>query len=157
VRNSTFGYGSVTEIASGDPVPVLHGIGERKSYRQRQPAADNRVAAVEPLRGVEEVHGPAPAARTALLLAEHLSHDRGHRHAAQQCVCMLAIGGDDGVVRLQRTERAGRHRLLADVQVEESSNLGLAVQLCAFFFHAADADHVRQQPPGEVFIVHVVT
>ena len=38
--------------------------------------------------------------------------------------------------------------------MEESTNLGFAVEFCAFLFHPAHAHHVRQQPAGELGIGH---
>ena len=98
------GDGTVAEIAGGDPVAVQHRVGQRQTHRQRQAAGDDRVAAVEPSGGVEQVHRPAPAPRAALLLAEHLGHDRGHRQAAQQRVRMLAVGGHHRVLGGQRPQ-----------------------------------------------------
>ena len=47
-----------------------------RAGRQRQLAADDRVAAHEVLLGVEQVHRAAAPVRDAGLLAEQLGHDR---------------------------------------------------------------------------------
>jgi hypothetical protein len=60
-------------------------------------------------------------------------------------MAMLAVGGDDGVGRLERLHRADRHRLLADVEVKEAADLLLRVQLRALLLEAADPDHLPQE------------
>jgi hypothetical protein len=44
-------------------------------------------------------------------------------HAAHQRVAVLAVGGDDVVVRRQRMQRADGAGLLADVEVQEAADL----------------------------------
>ena len=66
-------------------------------------------------------------------------------NAADERVAVLAIRGDDRVVGLQRVDRAGGHRFLADVQVQEAADLLLAVEVGAPLLEAADAHHVAQQ------------
>ncbi|MNN63091.1 hypothetical protein D3C81_1784400 [compost metagenome] len=63
---------------------------------------------------------------------------------------MLAVGGDHRIHRLQGVQRAGGHRLLADVQVQEAADLARAVQLGGALLQAADAQHVAQQGDGEL-------
>ena len=66
------------------------------------------------------------------------------RDAAYQRVSVLAVGRHDRVVRLERLHRADRDRFLADIQMEETTDLGVAVQLRAPFLEAADAHHLAQ-------------
>ena len=120
-------------------------VGERQTDRQRQPAADDRVPAVEPGGRVEQVHRPAAPARAALDLAVHLGHDRAGRDAADQRVPVLAVGRDDRVLRRERLHRADRDRLLADVQVHEPADLRRAVELHTLLLEPADPQHLAQQ------------
>ena len=89
---------ALAEEAGGDRVPVLHLVAERDADRERQPAADDRIAAVKTRGAVEDVHRAAAAAAAALQLAVHLGHQRGHADAAGDRLAMLAIGRDDRIV-----------------------------------------------------------
>ena len=71
-----FGDAAFAEEARDDPSGLLHLLGEREPDRDRQAPADDRVAAVEAVRDVEEVHRSAATAAAAFDLAVHLGHDR---------------------------------------------------------------------------------
>ena len=133
---------ALTEEACGHAPAALQLVGQCEPDGQRQAAADDRVAAVEAAWGVEDVHRAAAAAAAALDAAEHLGHDRLGRDAAGQRVAVLAVGGHDRVVRVERLHAADGHRLLADVQVQEAADLGRAVQLDAALLEAPDAEHL---------------
>ena len=94
-----FGDGALAEEAGRDLGPALHMVGERQAGGDRQPAADDGVASVEAGGGVEDVHRAAAALTRPLDLAEHLRHHRARGDAPGQSVAVLAVGGDDGVVR----------------------------------------------------------
>ena len=89
------GRRALAEEAGGDMRRAAHLVGQRQAHRQRQAAADDGIAAIEAVRGVEQVHRAAAPARGAGRLAIHLGHDLVHRHAAHQRMAVLAIGGDD--------------------------------------------------------------
>jgi hypothetical protein len=89
------------------------------------------------------------AAAAAFALAVHLGHDGRHAHAPQQRVAVLAVGGHDIVRALESVDDAGGYRLLADVEVQEAADLAGAVELRRFLLHAADAQHVGEQPQRE--------
>lgn len=55
----SLGDSALAEIAGGDPIAAQLLIGQRQTHRQRQPAGDDRVAAVEPDVRVEQVHRTA--------------------------------------------------------------------------------------------------
>ena len=95
-----FGDRAVAEEAGRHDALAAHVVGERKSDRQRQSAADDGIAAVEIGRPIEQMHGAAATAAAAFLLAVHLGEHRRHRHAAHQRVAVLAVGGDDPVALL---------------------------------------------------------
>ena len=75
------GDGAVAEEAGGDALAALQPVGEGEPDRDREAAADDRVAAVEAARDVEEVHRAAAPAAAAGRLAEHLRHQRRRRAA----------------------------------------------------------------------------
>ena len=99
-----FGDRAFAEEAGRDDVLALHLVGKREPDSERQAAADNGVAAIEIGGAVEQMHRAAAPAAAAFLLAVHLGHHRGHRHAAHQRLAVLAIGRDDAVARLQAPE-----------------------------------------------------
>ena len=59
---------------------------------------------------------------------------------------VLAVGGHDRVVGVERLHRADGNRFFTDIQVDEAADLGRAVQLGAFLLETADAQHLAQQP-----------
>jgi hypothetical protein len=78
----------------GDAVALLHLLCQRQADGERQPATDDRVAAVEASRSVEQMHRPAAPVAAAFGFAIHLGHNRIHRHAAGESMAVLAIGRD---------------------------------------------------------------
>jgi len=92
---------ALPEVAGGHPVTAELFVGEGQTGGGRQSAGDDRIAAVEPPPGVEQVHRPATPARTALLPAEHLGHDRRHRDAPHERVGVLAVRRDDGIIAVE--------------------------------------------------------
>lgn len=122
-----------------------HAVGEGEAGREREPAGDDRVAAVEAAAGIEEVHGAAAATAAAGGLAEHLRHDRLGRDPAGECMAVFAVRRHDRVVVREGLVDADGHGFLADVEVHETADAGRAVQLHAAFLEPADAQHRLQQ------------
>ena len=58
---------------------------------------------------------------------------------------MFAVGSDDVILRLQSLIDPYRHRFLADVQMQEATDLALRVRLCGGLFHAANRQHLPVQ------------
>ena len=58
---------------------------------------------------------------------------------------MLAIGGDDRIVRGEGLHRSDRHRFLADVEMEEAADLSEAVELDGLLLETADPEHLMQE------------
>src|SRR5512138_1351769 len=92
------------------------------------------------------MHRAAAAVRAAFALAVHLGHDGAHRHAAQQRLAVLSIGGDDVVLGRERRHGARRHGFLPNVEVQEAADLARAVELGALLLQPPDAQHVGEQP-----------
>ena len=91
-------------------------------------------------------------ATTPLLFAQHLGHQPIHPDPAGDCLTMLTIGGDDGIPWRQSLHNPDRYRFLPVVKVQKSEDLLRLVQLHAFCFEMADADHLPKQMLG----VHAV-
>ena len=123
----------------------LHPVAERQSHGERQTAADDGVAAVEPGLAIEKVHRAAAAATAALEPAVHLGHQHGHRDAAGDRLAVLAIGGDHRILGPDGLHDPDRDRLLAVVEVQKAPDLLRLVQLEALLLEPADADHLLEQ------------
>ena len=113
--------------------------------RDRQVRPDDRVAAQKVGALVEQVHRAALALGEPVASAVELGHGALRIRALRQAVAVLAVGGDRVVVRAERRGRADRHRLLADVEMEESADLPERVRLGGLLLEAADQEHVGQQ------------
>ena len=105
--------------------PALHLIRERKADGERQPAADDGVAAIEACRRVEKVHGAAAPAAAAFDFPVHLRHDTSAGPARQR-MTVLPVGRDHGVLGLQRLHDADGDGLLADIEMQEAADLARA-------------------------------
>ena len=65
---------------------------------------------------------------------EHLRQYAGHGQAARQRMAMLAVGGDDGILWLERLHHTHRHGLLTVVQVQEAADLLFLIELATALF-----------------------
>jgi len=109
--------------------------------------ADDRVAAQEVRRLVEEVHRAALTVAEPVAAPEQLGHDPTRVGALRQTVAVLAVRRDRVVVGAQHGRRADGHRLLADIQVEEAADLAERVALRSLLLEATDQHHLRQELP----------
>src|SRR5258708_811393 len=66
---------------------------------------------------------------------------------------VLAVAGEDVVVRLERGEAADDRRLLADVQVAVAADLRFGVLLLSAFFKAPDQLHLAMEAEQEVAVL----
>ncbi len=119
--------------------------GKSRADRQRDLPAHDGVAPQEAAPLVEKVHRAAFALRDAALLAAQLRHHLARVHSFHQRVPVLAIGGQDIVVRLESRKRPHRHRFLADVQVAEAPDLSQGVEFRRLFFEAANQEHLLER------------
>ena len=106
---------AIAEEAGRHGFAALHAVAKRYAGGQRQSAADDRIASIEPSAAVEEVHGPTASSAAALNLAEHFGHEQTGRNATGKRLAMFAVGGDHGVVRSQRLHGSHGHRFFAIV------------------------------------------
>ena len=65
---------------------------------------------------------------------------------------VLAVGGDDGVLRSERLHDADRAGLFPDAQVEEPSDLRGAVELDASFLETANSEHLGEEVASELHV-----
>ena len=136
---------ALAEETGGDRARAQTLVGQRDAGRQRQAASDDRVAAEETPRAIEDVHRAAAAAAAAFELAHHLGHQRTHGHTPCQRLPVVAVGGHDGVTRLQRSHDTDRDRFLPVVEVQEAADLLRLVELDALGLEAANAQHLPVQ------------
>ncbi len=73
--NFALGHRAFSEEAGRDAVAPGELLGEREAHGYRQATGHDRVATVEPVLGIEQVHRTAVAARAAVDPSEHLGHD----------------------------------------------------------------------------------
>src|SRR4029079_18566823 len=67
-------------------------------------------------------------------------------HPLRVRVGVLAVGGDDVIVRLQGGEGADRDRFLPDIKMQEAAELAQGVGLGQRFLHAPDGQHLVVVP-----------
>src|SRR5262249_46030928 len=101
----------------------LVGNGEAEPDRERQAAADDRIAAHEAQVRIEQMHRAPAAVRDAALLAEQLSHHLACRRALGEAMAMLAIGRDHVILVVEGEDRTDRDRFLAGVEMAEAGDL----------------------------------
>jgi len=123
----TLGHGAFAEETHSDPVLAAHSVGQRQTTRQRKPTTHDRVATIEILPRIEQVHRAAAPARTALGLAIHLGHDGGHRHAPHQRMTMFTVSGHHPVLWPQNRDDPGGNRLFTIVEMQEPADFLLGV------------------------------
>ena len=106
--------------------------------------ADNGVPAVHVVFLVEVMHGTAEAAGAAGRFAEKLGHAGISGSSARQRMGMIAISGDQVVVRPRRCDRADHDRFLPDVEMAEAADLLRLILLTGAFLETPDQQHQRE-------------
>jgi len=117
-------------------------VGERKTDCERQASTDDRVAAIEALAGVEDMHGATAPAACPFGFAIHLGHHVIHRNAASKRMAVLAVGGDDCVLLGKCLHRSDCDCFFTDIEMKKAADLLLGIKFRAFLLKAADADHL---------------
>ena len=134
--------GAVAEIGQRDVAALAVFEREADAGAERNLGGDDAVAAVEvPLRR-EHVHRAALAPRVAPRAPGELGHDAARVHAADQHVGVIAVAGDDRVVRRDGRLHAPHHRLLTDVEMAEAAEKTHAVELPHLLLEAPQQQHL---------------
>ncbi len=133
--------GAIPEERHRDLVgaPVL-----RRKCRPRhdpEPASDDPVAAKHPHREIRDVHAATLAAAHPGRLAHDLGRHLVHPGALGQGVAVPSMGRGDVVILAEGRADAGRHRLLADVQVHEAGQARRQEHLAHPLLERPDAGH----------------
>jgi len=97
--------------------------------------------AVKVLLDVEKVHRAALAPGQACLFAQQLRRAPHGIGTAHQGVPVIAVGSDHVIIRPCGMLRRHRHRLLADIQVTETTDMPLLVQLGHPLLETPDQEH----------------
>src|SRR5580700_8395545 len=90
------------------------------------------------------MHRAAQAARTTRLFSKKLGHARVRARPARECVAMIAVSGDDVIVRSHGCDRSCDDRFLANVKVTKAADLLRLILLTRALFKAADQQHERE-------------
>ena len=138
-----FVHRAVTEEAGGDRVAAQHLVAQRDADGQRQTAADDGVAAIEPCRRGRRCASSRRARGSSLPAC------RTSRPSARSCRCRGPAPGRardrwrrSASCGCSASHHADRHRLLAVVEMQEAADLLRLVQLDALLLEMADAQHL---------------
>ena len=126
--------------------------GEAHARPERHVRADDAVTTKEIHVAVEEMHGATLAACDTVGASKQLGHHITRRYAARDRLTVIAVRGDDVIVRPQDRERAGADGLLPDVEMAEPADLAERVRFGAALLEAALQEHRTQQLAVEVGI-----
>ena len=138
---------AVAEEAGRHGFATLHAVAKRYAGGQRQSAADDRIASIEPSAAVEEVHGPTASSAAALDLTEHFGHEQAGRNADGQAPDHVR-----GRWRPRRRPKSApawfqRTPLLRHRIDGETLRFFRVVEFNAFRLEMPDANHLLQQMP----------
>ncbi len=133
---------AVAEIGHADAAVALVLVSEGQARTERYLGADDAVTAEEILFAREHVHGPALTLGIAAATTGQFGHHALGIHAAGQHVAVIAVRGNDRVLRLRRGLHADDDRFLADIEVTEPTDQPHAVQLAGLFLEPADQQHL---------------
>src|SRR4051812_60154 len=91
------------------------------------------------------MHRAALAVRAAGLPPEQLGHYCARTYAARQCLTVIAISGDDVVVRADHRHYTGGDCLLPDVEVTDPADFAERVSFRALLLEATLDEHRTEQ------------
>jgi hypothetical protein len=93
---------------------------------------------------IEEMHRASEATRTAGCLSEEFSHARVRTRATGKRVRVIAIRGDEVIIRSRRRNRATDDGFLADVEMAKSTDLLRLVLLAGALLETPNQQHQRE-------------
>jgi len=121
--------GAVAHHADSDGVILHVDVGQRQAGGNRNVRADDGVPAPEEFFGVGEVHRATFAFGNAGGLSQQFGHNRAGRNADIVGHAVIAVSGNDVIVRPAGRYQAGADRLLPDVEVQKTTNFSCLIQL----------------------------
>src|SRR5262245_12861200 len=128
----------VAEKNGSDSGTVLQHRAKRRTDPDGNGAADNRHAAQEIDREVDEVHRAALARRAPVHLAVKLREHGAQAAAFADVVSMRAVRADDVVFRAQMPADASSHRFLADAEMRGTAHITLRIEVLDALLHPPD-------------------
>ncbi len=135
---------AVAEKAERDPIFAAVFCRESHPRGERDVRGDDRVPAVHVALLVEVMHRAAETARAARRLAKKFRHAGIRTRAAGERVCVIAIGGDQVIIRPGGRDRARDDRFLSDVKMAKAADLLRLILLARAFFETPDQQHQRE-------------
>ena len=134
--------GAVPEEADRHVVLLAVLVGEGDAGAEANLSTHDAVATEEVALLVEHVHGAALALARSGLPAVELGHHHFGVGAEGRRVGVVTVGRDDAVRRTDGLHHAGEDRFLADIEMAESAEFLLDVQVTAALLEAAHQQHV---------------
>ena len=123
---------------------VFQSVG--KPQPQRRLPGNNPVPTPIIFVGSEVMHRTTFAVRTTGGLPKQLRHAGLQIHPHSQRMSMVAIGGDDMIVRSHQGYRPHSNSLLADIQMEKPPHLSLIIIFQCRLLKAPDPQHLDEKP-----------
>ena len=133
--------GRVAHLADDDVVLALAADRQSCAGGQRNLAADDGVAAHQPLLGAEQVHRAAPAVSYTALAAEQFGHDQLGLNAASDRVAVLAVVRKEVVRRPHAGRQTDASGFFTEIQVTVAADLGALIHLGRLFLETTDQEH----------------
>ena len=134
-------HGSITEERHRDAPVAPELCRRRRAGGDRHARGHDAVGTEDPELRVGDVHGAAPAAVRALILAHQLGEHGGRLQALGQAVAVAAVRRRDDVGRMQWPARADGRRLLPRRQMDETGDFTIAVERRHPLLEASDQQH----------------
>jgi hypothetical protein len=136
--------GAVAKEAKCNPIftSVFGGKGHPGS--ERHVRADNGVTAIHVVLAVKKVHRTAKTARATGLFAKEFSHAGVGTGSFYQSVSVVAIRGDEIIIRPCACERNDYDLFLDVIKIPKTAYLLRLILLAGAFFKAPDQQHQRE-------------
>ena len=134
----------IAEEAKRDPVFTAVLRGEGHPGRERNVRRDDGVPAVHVIFAIEKMHRSAQPARAAGGFAEKLRHAGLGRSSARERVRVIAVGGDQIIIRPHRRDCADYDRFLADIEMAKATDLLRLILLTRALLETPDQQHQRE-------------
>jgi hypothetical protein len=132
---------AIAEETKGHAIFTSIFAGESETAGQRHVRAHDGMSTVHVMFLVEKMHRTSQAAGTAGIFAEQFRHTGIGAGTAGQSVGMIAIGGDDIIVKSDRRDGTCYNRFLTDVKMTKTADFLSLILLAGALFKAPDEQH----------------